>query len=325
MFPPRCFNKDFISKSCCTSLKGFFALVVILHHIALKYPSGGLVFDSFSYLGFIAVSVFFFISGYGLIKNYSGKDTRVDFRFVKKYFVKIGIPFIVFNLLYFCVSKYGPHPYSLGYVVLSYITYGRPIVDSGWFMVVYISLLIVFFCTSRISGYKTYWQLISALVVCVGWAMFCKWKSWGAWWYYSNLSYVIGMFFGYNESQIVAFFKTHYRLLLPFFFLAFIVSFNLAARNSDDIVAHLFSGAVFPVLVFTICGKVRIGNAILEWLGRMSLELYLVHGLFLNHFAYFTNSLSNSITVIGLSICSAFLLHFLFSTVNRFLLSRKKV
>ena len=58
------FNNSYFSKEQCNSLKAICALVVVLHHISHEIVTNSFL-DSFSDVGYLATSVFFFISSYG--------------------------------------------------------------------------------------------------------------------------------------------------------------------------------------------------------------------------------------------------------------------
>ncbi|MBQ1572636.1 MAG: hypothetical protein IIZ78_16020, partial [Clostridiales bacterium] len=68
------FNDDFTSLEVMKSVRGFAAMGVILHHISQEFAfqeSG--VLTPFVNAGAYFVAVFFFCSGYGLIKSFDSK------------------------------------------------------------------------------------------------------------------------------------------------------------------------------------------------------------------------------------------------------------
>ena len=320
-YPSNSYNPDFISKTTCLSLKGLLALIIILHHCSLSCSESSYAFRFFSYFGFLVVSIFFFISGYGLMKSFGGKTTQ---SFAKKHLVKIGIPFFVFNLLYYGLSVYESHPFSAGYIVYSYLVYGHPIIDSGWYFVVYILLLIVFYCNMRLKPDDPSWQIVGSLLFCLFWSGFCKWRAWGNWWHYSNYAYIMGLVMGFKEKIIVDFCKKHYSILLALTLVLFAFVFHLARENDNDVFAHLICSVITPILVFLLFGKFKFGNCLLRWLGKLSLELYLVHGIFLYHFKWSEKDIINCAIVMACSIVASYILHTLFSLANRKLLEEQK-
>ena len=62
-------NNTYLSKDNCNSFRGLFALIIIIHHIA-KSVSSGIILKPFTQVGYLIVAVFFFYSGYGLMKKH---------------------------------------------------------------------------------------------------------------------------------------------------------------------------------------------------------------------------------------------------------------
>ena len=102
------FHEDSSSLDSFMSLRGFAAIGVILHHIsqenAFQWAGGGYgkpgELSIFVNAGFLFVAIFFFCSGYGLIKSL---ETKPDYfnGFIKKRIVKtLVIPYYVSILIY---------------------------------------------------------------------------------------------------------------------------------------------------------------------------------------------------------------------------------
>ncbi len=75
------FNEDYLSLDTGKALRGFFALVVVFHHLAQQTETG-LLFHRFTHAGYLCVAVFFFLSGYGLQRSHmnSPRYSRVSIR-----------------------------------------------------------------------------------------------------------------------------------------------------------------------------------------------------------------------------------------------------
>ncbi len=88
------FNDDFTSLDAMISLRGFAALGVILHHISQEQIfQEKHVLSPFVNAGAYFVAIFFFCSGFGLIKSF---DTKKDYLkgFISNRIVKtIVLPF----------------------------------------------------------------------------------------------------------------------------------------------------------------------------------------------------------------------------------------
>ena len=101
LFKKNEFNDDFLSLDTMKSLRGFAAIGVILHHISQEqvFQQEGILLP-FVNAGAYFVSIFFFASGYGLLKSFNSKPDYLK-GFIKKRIVKsIIVPFYVDVLIY---------------------------------------------------------------------------------------------------------------------------------------------------------------------------------------------------------------------------------
>lgn len=237
------FNDDFLSPEVMKSLRGFAAIGVILHHISQEWTfqeSG--ILTPFVNAGAYFVAIFFFCSGYGLLKSL---DTKKDYfkGFIKKRVVRaIVVPFYVNAVIYalfYAVAKIPLEPAQwvtnlLGITMMN---------QFAWFPIVLVILYLLFyFCFRFIKNRPVCFVIIFICMVLMGigtcimghyawWAGEPNWwmteKGWetaqwwmgekifwfhGEWWVNSMPAFLTGLIFANYEKQIVAFFKKRYAL-----------------------------------------------------------------------------------------------------------------
>lgn len=236
------FNDDFTSLEVMKSVRGFAAMGVILHHISQEFAfqeSG--VLTPFVNAGAYFVAVFFFCSGYGLIKSFDSKKDYLK-GFIKKRIVKsIVVPFYVDVLLYglftFLVKIHLEKAQwvtnLLGITMMNVY---------AWFPIVLSLLYLVFFLSFRfVKNRKACFVIIGVFTVLMGigacinghmawWAGPANWwmddnfyetsfKWWmdqkifwfqGEWWVNSAPAFLAGLIFATYENKIVPFFKKKY-------------------------------------------------------------------------------------------------------------------
>jgi len=66
-------NNDYLGVKSTTGLKGFLALGIVFHHLSQSVSTGG-EFVNFKYMGTYIVSIFFFLSAYGLYTQNERKE-----------------------------------------------------------------------------------------------------------------------------------------------------------------------------------------------------------------------------------------------------------
>ncbi len=236
------FNDGFTSLDVMKSVRGFAAMGVILHHISQEFAfqeSG--VLTPFVNAGAYFVAVFFFCSGYGLIKSFDSKKDYLK-GFIKKRIVKsIVVPFYVDVLLYglftFLVKIHLEKAQwvtnLLGITMMNVY---------AWFPIVLSLLYLVFFLSFRfVKNRKACFVIIGVFTVLMGigacinghmawWAGPANWwmddnfwetsfKWWmdekifwfqGEWWVNSAPAFLAGLIFATYENKIVPFFKKNY-------------------------------------------------------------------------------------------------------------------
>ena len=248
------FNDDFTSLEVMKSVRGLAAIGVILHHISQEWTfqeSG--VLTPFVNAGAYFVAIFFFCSGYGLIKSYDSKKDYLN-GFVKKRVIKaIVVPYYVDVLIYGLLIFIAKMPREN----LQWVTnlLGITMMNVyAWFPIVLTLLYLVFFiCFKLFSNRKVCFAVILLFMIALGigtcvaghfawWAGEPQWwmteegymnaKWWmdekifwfhGEWWVNSMPAFLTGLIFATYEKKIVAFFKKNYAF--KFFILLLITVF----------------------------------------------------------------------------------------------------
>ena len=239
------FNDDFLSLDVTKSLRGFAAIGVILHHISQESAFQKVKeLSPFVNAGFYFVAIFFFCSGFGLIKSLKTKENYLD-GFLKKRVLKtIVIPF------YVCVLLYGIYKLIMGVKmpVAHWITnlLGLTLMNEyAWYPIVLTILYVAFyFIFKHVKNRKLCFALMFLVIFAQGvffafnghfawWAGKSNWwmqpngwanaKWWmhqkiiwffGEWWVNSSIAFFIGMIYANFEEKIVAWFKKCYWIKL---------------------------------------------------------------------------------------------------------------
>lgn len=235
------YNEDFSSLHVTKSLRGLCALGIILHHISLQQSFRSTnELGIFSVSGIFFVSVFFFYSGYGLLKSIDTKPGYLE-NFVKSRVLKaLVIPFYVNILLYavfflamgcsFPASKwicgilgitllneYAWYPivlvilYLLFYVLFYNLSRRE---DAFYFVFLAVLAMAVVFC---LAGHFPFnqknpeWHLdVYALPESRWWEKSMQFWFHGEWWVNTPIVFLMGMIFANYEKNIVSWFKSFY-------------------------------------------------------------------------------------------------------------------
>ena len=230
----------------------------------------------FNQWGVPVVSVFFFMSGYGIIKSYQkrGKDYLNNFLFGR--LCKIMVPFIICCLVYIPLNS---HTISSIFILDTWKN-DCPLLPSSWFVIALLCQYLFFYiAASFIRDIKRTimiaWTLSTLLMFGLDGLGF---KSF---WWQSLLSFNVGMSVSYHEKFLRRYMLS--KRLLIICFCLILVSFYF-----DDIAScqtkwsFLLFVALLPFFIWQMLCNCKIRNTIiLDFIGKISYEIYLVHGAIL--------------------------------------------
>ncbi len=322
--PLKNFNDEFMSVKNCNSYKGFFALIVILHHISQRVSNGFLPPD-FTRVGYLAVAVFLFLSGYGLQKqNLSKPDYSRGF--LLKRIPAILIPYMVMTLIYWLIYALLGDVRSFGTLWHNFIVNGDPIVWFSWYVMCILYFYIAFYFLMKIFKTSRVGIVFGGIAFWILYIFICSKLGFGLWWYQTSFVFVLGIVFSSYEEKILKFIKKYYVKILLLSLAFFIV---LAKRKWEiywlipslktEFLLVALLAFLFILSFFTLTLKFKTNNKFLDFLGKISFELYMVQGalmlLLRNEQIYIQNDFYWSVLVLVGSLLFAFVLNTFFSYI----------
>lgn len=279
-------------------LQGICALCVILHHLSQnKAFSQNHVIGFFEHIGYLFVAVFFFCSGFGLIRSLNTKPDYLD-GFVKKRIVPVLVAFFVMNVIYalyrfICNENLPVAQWITGlfglvllnnqawYVIVILIMYTIFYISFKYiknrkisFVIILISILLqgVFFC---IMGHFAWWSQPDS------WQKMLRggtkwWQSFGMlwfqgeWWVNSSIAFFVGMVVANKFESILEYLSKKY--WLKFIILLFICALTF----------ELASLAQWKISYWTeFSGDLGIKNKFICYFAQMSFVIPFVLMLFM--------------------------------------------
>jgi membrane-bound acyltransferase YfiQ involved in biofilm formation len=358
-------------------MKGLSMLIIIIHHLsvhALEKPSDLLIFRN---TGFIGVTLFLIISGFGLSTSMQTKGIK---NFFNKRFTKVYIPFLFAMLLEVSLNYFlSTRNFNL-YTTLFNIFLNVQKIDRNMWFIVFIFLWYGITYISFRLNLSNKLKIIFLFSVSLGMLLVPQipeyWKinafsfPFGCW---LGLNYkfitpkltnlinkknklffgiiigcfalsiiTLGMaFVAYKYGQLAsgllfsittiilyvclrnkkATRETYIEYLYGLFTIAF-VSLNYLNVSSDyDLAGNIFrnisgfSGAVFIASILSLMLKFNLYSAFLNWIGDISFELYLLHGMFMYSFDFilFRGNINVTFFIYLIAIC---LMSIFFQNIN---------
>lgn len=315
-------NQNAWNKEQSKAIQGLCAVGIMFHHMAQKtcaswvpeeFRVHGL--DPFLNVGFLLVGVFFFCSGYGLYKSIKSNPDYLK-GFIGSHFRPIILLYLISNYCFYMV--------------------GQTVNKYTWFIYAILYLYLAFYISfKRCKTEKKAITLLTGFILL--YCVICELLVIGTWCYNTVFLFLAGVIFSKDVDKIIQYIHKKYNFCL--FLTLFILIFTFFSANylNNQIfysqtkliytILHIaaillqFTAALsFSILIFIINQKVSIKGKIFSFLGSMTLELYLIHVLFVELFSYCFVNLDNEanyyisnlflyiFAVLGASIVSAYAL-----------------
>ncbi len=324
-------KNDYLSLEYTKYLKGILALVVVFCHIQYGRTTVP-IFKIFNYVGDLAVSCFFFFSGYGLISQYLKNSEGYLKTFFRKRIVKILFAYMIFiciYLIYYFISG----TFKNFDDIITFTKSRSLIVSHSWYIIDIIILYVAFYVIAKIFK-ENYKFIIIGMYGFVTFLTFIMiYFEMPEFWYVSIFSLCFGMNYKIiqekiDNKNIKKYYIIATVIFIIFEILQFIINQIYESISITVIVAILKNVAYisFTFLIISIGKYIQFKNPIFEFLGEISLELYLIHGLFEKVFSNisYTNA-NNFLYGVSVLVCSIIFAHLIHQFILRVNGSRKKV
>ena len=194
-------KEEYLSKENTQALKGLLAIAVLLSHAVPKSEVfyGSVLSSLFGSLGYLSVSVFFFLSAYGISLQYEKRKEDYLNNFPKNRILSIYL------LNVFLVVVYGIYHALVGNeltvpMIFQSLLIGNSIVGNGWYLqVIVLFYLIWYLCTHAIKSEKIRIHAISLSLIAYIVISAC---FLGGTWYVCTLSFLLGVFYHKEKEKI---------------------------------------------------------------------------------------------------------------------------
>ncbi len=335
-FPKGSWNEESLSLYQMKALQGFCSVCVMIHHIGQKtcapwLPSEVITpgLDAFVPIGYLLVGIFLFCSGFGLYKSYVEKPDYLQEFFGRRCLVPILTLLLTTIAMVSVRAGLGEEIAFSGPFRLT-----GPIMLNGysWFVYTLLILYVLFYLAFKHCKSEK----VATLFVFIGvllYVFFCNWWAYGTWWYNSALLFVVGMFFAQHETGLIRHMRKYYKCYLPLSLIATCILFVLGEYTQNAFV-QMPAACAFVILLVLLGMKIKIGNKALTLLGGLTLDFYLLHGVFLQVFGYNeavynpTQIKNVALLVLVVFLCTlltAYVVHILINALASFILKHADV
>lgn len=314
-------TSSLLTRDLSTCLKGLFTLAVLLHHIYLhtRIFAGSIPGKILEMMGYWSVSVFFFLSGYGLMLSWMQKGMEYVAQLPKNRILPLYIKYLILTVIYGVFSWFSGSPFPLSDLPDALVL-NKVLITYGWYLKTILLFYLFYYAVFR--WFRSYALSAGILSGCVlGYMGFCWFSGADSATYVSCLSFLLGLCAGKKRQSFFHIFeKEKVSILLSFAATGlWILLYLITPGGPVRYFAKTFSSPCFVILVLALVNFVMrrwdalLCNPLLHFTGNLSLEIYTIQGLFLNLFKGPLLNIENTVlyilTVFVSTFFAAYLLH----------------
>lgn len=255
-------------------LKGILAVLIVLHHITFEIDT--FLLRSFHSWGAPVVSIFFFISGYGLMTSYQVKGKNYLSGFIKHRLIdSILIPYLLALLLFRLIATGLP---NIADAVWLLITRGFTTLPHSWYVFAILILYTFFYLTCRLMKGRYILLLVTLLSSVYAWGV---WRlGYDRCWYISVLAFPTGIAYAQYSSYLrtLLYKNKMTRWIVP---ICLLLAAALYILHYE--VGYMLIYMLIPLMVVYLCSALnveRLGKIkAIFFLSSISYEIYLCQGI----------------------------------------------
>lgn len=298
-------NYVYLDKDNMNKQKGIACIMVVVGHLTAQIGADGIL-AFVANIGYLAVGIFFFWSGYGLSFSLINKENYLS-GFLVKRFIPVLFPFWFINIVFVMRNviflHYRPEPLRLLTEIIGLKLVNR----HAWYIQAIVVIYLLFYICCKILKEKKnvmYAMTVLILISNVGF-IFSQKDVLG-----QSLPFVIGMWTAFQCKNKTRLNKCRHKLLFPILILLLtfltytyytIIRWHISWGEIQiiNLLAMTISQCGFVVCCVWLMKNVKIKSKISEFIGHISYELYLVQQLCFDVCIYLFIYKSHALTFIS--------------------------
>lgn len=283
-------------KTAVLPLRGMLVLLVVTGHV------GGMIRIDHA-MANPAVAVFFFLSGYGLMKK---RISLADPSALRGGFVKAIVKLLPTFLIASCI--YAVFEIAMGHQVHLWTNIcngssNLPI-PFTWYVPAILALYGIFYAANRFC--KTNGRLV--LCICTGvvgyWILTAVVLQWPFYWWKTIGGFAAGVIFAEHEKSVRQLIAKRPRVVYGVSLLLFLAVYAITRVDVFSVrfaAQHLYFAILGPVVALLMF-RFSLASKALDFLGGYSYEIYIVHGAFV--YSLLHSFPSRSLYFIAVVVCA---------------------
>lgn len=316
-----------LSKVMSDSLRGPMQLVIVLSHLSFAYAEPHSLFVLANRFGTSVIALFFFISGYGLVSSFRRKGNAYWSSFWSGRVWGVVEPLLLITSVYLLVNRFALDVCPAG-AFGRFLYHGDTPLPNSWFVFALVVLYGLFHLSFRLI-HSARWAITTLFLGSLLFMGICIALDYGREWWMTTLAFASGSLYAQQEQKIYSWISRWWVLLGAIGLVVALLLYNQPYVLTLSYVvipvvfirlAHL-SGYARWIESPATSALSRTIRHILNFLGDISYELYLIHGVMIiwlrSSIVFISDSYLYSLSVVLSSIVVAWGTHKLLSFLNK--------
>lgn len=263
------------------------------------------------YWGAPLVSIFFFLSGFGLYKSSFSKQQYLH-TIIFKRIPAVLIPCLVNTLLFFLVINLVTNDFK--YDIISSIKSGKLIQHHLWFVYVITFQYLTFYVCNKLLTRKC--RLFALFIVSLSLIFILKGYGFDRCWYVSILAFPTGVMYSKYEYRLISVIYSN-KIIYSLFIFILMATVGIIYKLKNELI-YTLAYVFIPVIIIAITSNTRtnfIKSPFIKSISKISYCIYLcqvlVMKLFRSDLVFVENDYIYCIIVIICILPIAYLIYFL--------------
>lgn len=299
-------RENYFGKEKTVGIRGALALLVFFSHV-LRYCGRYGVLQNFVYAGTAAVSGFFFLSGYGLMKKGMVDGEQYALKVCKKT-LHLCLVLMLYTGIYLAMDVVSSDLQSIAEYWRAFVQEGDLLIDYSWFMIVILYFYLIFILSLKLC-HKNVAAILCVSLIGSGIYIFSVYKltGWGDGWVANGLCFFIGQCWAVGQKWTDVWLKNRKIAICTgsIFVLLISVAESVLAREQKTTAALITMFTVMALLFALLSMRVDFSkNQFMVYIGKISLHFYLIQGLVLRIWRNNRIYIENEMIYFGVSLIS---------------------
>lgn len=274
---------EWLSKNRTDAIRGLAIFLVVLHHVSAEVSDLLPYTFPFVQMGFASVAIFFLLSGFAHVNVYGNKELNVQF-LIKKC-KRMLLPYFLIWGFYFIVVLIKGTGINWANCALDIFQLKLPGTLCWYFKIQLLLYIIFYICFGVLFKHsKILVKITASTLMVLLYIIIAHQVGLEAYWYLTVIYFPLGMLLAYFKNGAYKIAKKYAGLIL-LLGISFFVALQAIPffRGFGKYYYLVQIGLTLAFCCTCVLGVYvyDLGSVILKFLGEISLELYLVHGMLL--------------------------------------------